>query len=519
MKQNLIYPELMREGKWRINYTNQKTHGATSNDKHEMYIPKGNSPLEKFVRMHELSHAKWSPTMTDTIRDHRWLFDFVGTARIEGGYDFAKEYADTYQVAEDGRISYLMKQKGIKGIEKGAIEFYKPQIDLTQDNPRETMLLGVIVQIFLSELYRPTLQKLRRENPCLAAILRRVRKLYIKYADDFDKSTIPVVKLITEAKKKNQQQQQKQQQGKNQDKQKNQNQNQDDKDTDNSPSDNVSGMIVCMQVSNPKERERLDQKIKESQEKVAKEDEQQLQKQAQAATQKHQQEFKDIGISSEYLRKQFEEDEKRKRETRTSWRLKDDVRWGELKIETVPLTKLISKKPAMRHRFSDSGLRIRQIHRDDIDGMVFVESHRNFRIGSLLIDCSGSMDISIQEIERIVLQCPGMIIAVYAGEAYYEPAGVLRIVAKNGKMCSRENLSLNMGNNIVDMPALQWLAKQPQKPRFWVSDGNVTGLTKEGNIGISQAIVDESFNFIKTHQILRVTNLSELEAHCLKYRM
>jgi hypothetical protein len=31
------------------------------------------------------------------------------------------------------------------------------------------------------------------------------------------------------------------------------------------------------------------------------------------------------------------------------------------------------------------------------------------------------------------------------------------------------------GANVVDFPALQWLAKQ-SKPRFWVSDGQVTGI-------------------------------------------
>jgi hypothetical protein len=64
-------------------------------------------------------------------------------------------------------------------------------------------------------------------------------------------------------------------------------------------------------------------------------------------------------------------------------------------------------------------------------------------------------------------------IAAYGGG---HDSGVLRVLARDGRRVDDAGLaSIGGGRNVVDGPALEWLARQPA-PRFWVSDGQVTGI-------------------------------------------
>jgi hypothetical protein len=56
----------------------------------------------------------------------------------------------------------------------------------------------------------------------------------------------------------------------------------------------------------------------------------------------------------------------------------------------------------------------------------------------------------------------------------------LRIVADGGRRAAAEHLTRFASDNVVDLPALEWLAKQPL-PRFWISDGIVTGAGDRGS--------------------------------------
>jgi hypothetical protein len=70
-------------------------------------------------------------------------------------------------------------------------------------------------------------------------------------------------------------------------------------------------------------------------------------------------------------------------------------------------------------------------------------------------------------------RAPAATIAAYGGN--YDD-GPLRILAVNGKIADPKGEAYTLpGGNVVDGPALQWLALQ-DRPRIWVCDGNVTGI-------------------------------------------
>ncbi len=100
---------------------------------------------------------------------------------------------------------------------------------------------------------------------------------------------------------------------------------------------------------------------------------------------------------------------------------------------------------------------------------------------SILIDGSGSMDVTNQIIGTIQERLPAAWVAIYGSEADSTRRGTLVIVAQGGKRLvfkDRAELARKHdlgGGNVVDGPALRLLGKQ-SGPRVWVSDGHVTGV-------------------------------------------
>lgn len=120
------------------------------------------------------------------------------------------------------------------------------------------------------------------------------------------------------------------------------------------------------------------------------------------------------------------------------------------------------------------------------DGQAFGTVTRQEK-GTLVLDCSGSMSLTVEEIEAVLNHAPQTTIALYASNPQSNYGGNLVIAAANGKVVkdmfqthSRgedlrkfRNKYLG-GDNLVDGPALEWLAQQPE-PRIWISDGGITG--------------------------------------------
>ena len=64
------------------------------------------------------------------------------------------------------------------------------------------------------------------------------------------------------------------------------------------------------------------------------------------------------------------------------------------------------------------------------------------------------------------------------------------------------------GGNIVDGPALEWLATQAE-PRIWISDGAVTGINDVDYAALSA----EAMRVQMSGRILRLDNLAEAARH------
>jgi hypothetical protein len=145
-----------------------------------------------------------------------------------------------------------------------------------------------------------------------------------------------------------------------------------------------------------------------------------------------------------------------------------DPKWGNMTIEKPYLS---APKRSRAVRVSDSGTVFRAPHRLMTDQRVFRACLRAPMRGTVLIDASGSMHLSADDVARIAKTIPAGTVAAYCGQS---DRGILRILAHRGKLCSDAAMDLQLGGNVVDGPALQWLGQQSM-PRLWVCDGQVTG--------------------------------------------
>lgn len=117
---------------------------------------------------------------------------------------------------------------------------------------------------------------------------------------------------------------------------------------------------------------------------------------------------------------------------------------------------------------SDTGSVPRRLGRYAVDSAVFSKTvKRGF--GTVLVDVSGSMGFSLQCVDEIIDQLPNTTVAIYSGDG---TRGHVTVVAKEGKRVAE--VPRFPGGNVVDMQALEWLARQ-RAPRAWICDGVVTG--------------------------------------------
>lgn len=127
---------------------------------------------------------------------------------------------------------------------------------------------------------------------------------------------------------------------------------------------------------------------------------------------------------------------------------------------------------------SEIGVVPRRMDRLITDGKVFERVIPELG-ASILIDASGSMSISSETILEIVKLAPASVVAIYYGGSGYikgkwYKGGFIVVLGENGQACSKPEVYRVGGGNYCDGEALRWLGLQPE-PRFWVSDGQVTG--------------------------------------------
>ena len=150
-----------------------------------------------------------------------------------------------------------------------------------------------------------------------------------------------------------------------------------------------------------------------------------------------------------------------------------DVNFGEMTVIQLPMP--YRSKAGFERRWTarDEGDIPTRFDRWSIDKRVFRAKKRT-KGAAVLVDVSGSMSWKDEDLARVLDEVPAATIAIYSGSG---GEGQLVIVAKKGRCASmRQAGRYMMGGNIIDGPALEWLAEQPETVKLWMSDGGITGV-------------------------------------------
>ena len=184
--------------------------------------------------------------------------------------------------------------------------------------------------------------------------------------------------------------------------------------------------------------------------------------------------------------------------------------WGEMEVVRHPMPIRSRGSLMLSDRTpTDMGLDMRYPHRAITDQMVFSRKKKTLGI-NILVDCSGSMGLSSEEIEKVLLLAPASLVATYNGESNY---GKVNIIADKGRMVTKDVIRSKVhkyNGNVIDGPALEWLGEQ-HGPKIWVSDGYVTGIADDSAANLSA----EAVAICRKHKILKINRLEELHSWLL----
>jgi hypothetical protein len=188
--------------------------------------------------------------------------------------------------------------------------------------------------------------------------------------------------------------------------------------------------------------------------------------------------------------------------------------WGELNIRVLPMP-IHSKGNIGKKRIaSNYGMRPRRIHRYMTDPQMRIFDRTVKGTGGVvIIDASGSMSFSREQLTKILENAPGATVAVYTDAGTDVPN--LWVVAQKGKMVDK--LPETGFGNGVDFPAIEWGHKQKQSsnsPMIWVTDGGVCG----PNQHYSNMLAMQCINFCRKNNIVVVPHVGEAieQLHKLK---
>lgn len=179
--------------------------------------------------------------------------------------------------------------------------------------------------------------------------------------------------------------------------------------------------------------------------------------------------------------------------------------WTELRVTTMPMPKLTKGNIGKRRIASATGVRPRRIHRmmTDPEMRIFDRTVKGSG-GVVIIDASGSMDFTHDQIRQIVENAPGATVAVYTDKG--DSATNMWVVADKGKMVA-ELPQVGCGNG-VDFPAIKWGVSKRQKhntPIVWVTDGGVCGYQDN----FSNLLAMQCITFAKKNRIIVVPHVEE----------
>lgn len=189
----------------------------------------------------------------------------------------------------------------------------------------------------------------------------------------------------------------------------------------------------------------------------------------------------------------------------------DDNLWGRAKVTQLNLSRrLPAALRALRPKAGFVGPFRYPLRSDPVvsDGRCFAE-RRKVPGGTVLVDCSGSMSLSEEQIRDIIEAAPAATIACYASDPNSDTTGTIWVVAKRGKFAPQRKWRPLMGyENVIDGPALMWLANQ-EGPRIWVSDGLVTG----NHAARSTNLLTEAAKIVRRGKIKRLLTPEDAVAY------
>ena len=184
--------------------------------------------------------------------------------------------------------------------------------------------------------------------------------------------------------------------------------------------------------------------------------------------------------------------------------------WGKLIWGTVPMPKKVNGKLGRKRVSSNIGRNPRRIHKlyTDPQRRVF-DTVRRADGGIVLVDGSGSMNLSHRHVIDILESAPGALVAIYSDLDENRGKPNIHIIAKDGKTVSDGNGLPRVGaGNGVDYPALLWAIKQRKNsktPVIWVTDGGVCTPTGGFNDRLAMACIKTAMN----NKVLVVENAEE----------
>jgi hypothetical protein len=179
---------------------------------------------------------------------------------------------------------------------------------------------------------------------------------------------------------------------------------------------------------------------------------------------------------------------------------KERSMWGEMRIKPIQLYSFKHKKNREAVATLEGSV-LCYPHRYSTDRTIFRKVKRNRPKGTILVDQSGSMGFTQDDLNTLIKVSPMAKIATYSG---HFKGGELRVVAAHGQRADYKDLEPYGGSNVVDGKALEWLTNQPE-PRVWVSDGGVTGVNDTPAVTLRQFCL----NLLVKHKIIQVNNIPQ----------
>ncbi len=173
--------------------------------------------------------------------------------------------------------------------------------------------------------------------------------------------------------------------------------------------------------------------------------------------------------------------------------------WANMKVETLPMPRRTRGGIGKKRKAMNMGTNPRRISRllTDSERRVFDATKKGMG-GVVLIDGSGSMQLSTADIMRITEASAGCTVAIYSTHSHRKDGGRLWVVAKNGRMVEQTPDDRGAGNG-CDGHAIRWAIKNAHRgePVVWVCDGIVTGWTDD----VHEKLTMECAEIVRKHGV------------------